>query len=370
MSYSKTNWQDLPSLDTPVNATRLNKIENGIADAHGAIGVDSYSASSTYEVGDYCIYNNKMYKCNTAISTAEAFNSSKWTEVTIPSELIDKGSVVSATEPTGNNRAKIWFKKGTNIQNQIYVKNNSNQYETFANTGAFEKEVTDARGTFNNLDSRIDSIETEVTNARGSFSSLDDRLDDIETEIAEDTITGEGENITLNGTAQNAMKKLVIKGKTEQEQLTGKNKINEPKATWDNYLATNTINSDGSITVTATSANKYAAASKVVCACEQGETYTISLKAISVATANPNVRLGKNNSAVGNIIGYGESVLVNGVYKITKTFTADENFDLFVSLYPKYDTDVIGSAKFYDFQVELGSTVTSYEPYCRRNTKP
>ena len=28
MSYSKTNWQDLPSLDTPVNATRLNKIEN------------------------------------------------------------------------------------------------------------------------------------------------------------------------------------------------------------------------------------------------------------------------------------------------------------------------------------------------------
>lgn len=28
MAYSKTNWQDLPSTTTPLNATNLNKIEN------------------------------------------------------------------------------------------------------------------------------------------------------------------------------------------------------------------------------------------------------------------------------------------------------------------------------------------------------
>lgn len=30
MAYTKTTWQDLPNTTTPVNATNLNKIENGI----------------------------------------------------------------------------------------------------------------------------------------------------------------------------------------------------------------------------------------------------------------------------------------------------------------------------------------------------
>ena len=30
MAYNKTNWQNLPSTDTPINANNLNKIEEGI----------------------------------------------------------------------------------------------------------------------------------------------------------------------------------------------------------------------------------------------------------------------------------------------------------------------------------------------------
>lgn len=30
MAYTKTTWQDLPNTTTPINATNLNKIENGI----------------------------------------------------------------------------------------------------------------------------------------------------------------------------------------------------------------------------------------------------------------------------------------------------------------------------------------------------
>lgn len=33
MSYTKTNWQDLPNTSTPINASNLNKIEDGIAGA-------------------------------------------------------------------------------------------------------------------------------------------------------------------------------------------------------------------------------------------------------------------------------------------------------------------------------------------------
>lgn len=75
------NWQNGI---TPINETNMNKLvqEDMITDA--------YSSSSTYSVGDYCIYGNTLYKCTTAISTAEAFNSNKWTATTIATELASR----------------------------------------------------------------------------------------------------------------------------------------------------------------------------------------------------------------------------------------------------------------------------------------
>ena len=72
------NWQNGI---TPINETNMNKSvqEDMITDA--------YSSSSTYAVGDYCIYENTLYKCTTAISTAEAWNSAHWTATTIATEL-------------------------------------------------------------------------------------------------------------------------------------------------------------------------------------------------------------------------------------------------------------------------------------------
>lgn len=88
MSYTKTNWND--NTAPYINATNLNKIEQGIYDndqkivgMDNVLGYDEYNNSSTYEVGDYCIYNNKIYECNTAIATAEDFDSSKWNETSI-----------------------------------------------------------------------------------------------------------------------------------------------------------------------------------------------------------------------------------------------------------------------------------------------
>lgn len=39
---------------------------------------DKYDSSKTYAVGDYCIYNDTLYKCKTQITSAEEFDSSKW----------------------------------------------------------------------------------------------------------------------------------------------------------------------------------------------------------------------------------------------------------------------------------------------------
>ena len=46
-----------------------------------------FSMSSTYEVGDFVFYYDKLYKCTLAVLTPGAFDESKWTQTTIADEL-------------------------------------------------------------------------------------------------------------------------------------------------------------------------------------------------------------------------------------------------------------------------------------------
>ena len=46
-----------------------------------------YSSTKTYEVDDLVFYNGKLYKCITAITTAEDWDSTKWEETTVASLL-------------------------------------------------------------------------------------------------------------------------------------------------------------------------------------------------------------------------------------------------------------------------------------------
>ena len=59
---------------------------DGVNYAKG-ISSDAYDNSKSYAVGDYCIYDNKLYKCITAITSAEAFDISKWQHTTCGTEL-------------------------------------------------------------------------------------------------------------------------------------------------------------------------------------------------------------------------------------------------------------------------------------------
>lgn len=59
-----------------VGATKMAEIE-----AH-LYGVDEFSATKTYAVGDYVIEDGTVYVCSTAVTTPAAFNESDWTEKT------------------------------------------------------------------------------------------------------------------------------------------------------------------------------------------------------------------------------------------------------------------------------------------------
>ena len=47
----------------------------------------AYNTNKTYTVGEYCIYNNKMYKCITSVDTPGSFNPNSWLETTNSDEL-------------------------------------------------------------------------------------------------------------------------------------------------------------------------------------------------------------------------------------------------------------------------------------------
>lgn len=50
---------------------------------------NEYSSSSTYKVGDYCVYEGKWYRCIVDITTPETWNHSNWTLTNISDEVTE-----------------------------------------------------------------------------------------------------------------------------------------------------------------------------------------------------------------------------------------------------------------------------------------
>ena len=58
-----------------------------------------YSTSATYNVGDYVIYNEQLYRCTTAITTPENWTAAHWTAAVIGSDLTKVSNAVSEKMP-------------------------------------------------------------------------------------------------------------------------------------------------------------------------------------------------------------------------------------------------------------------------------
>ena len=78
-----------------------------------------YSTSGTYAVGDYVTYDGKLYRCVTAIDTAEAWTVAHWTEVTVGGDVADLKSAIASEQDImleilldGTNTSRVfeyWF---------------------------------------------------------------------------------------------------------------------------------------------------------------------------------------------------------------------------------------------------------------------
>ena len=70
------------NVPTPVNPGDI--MTKGVTDGYIT---DAYDPTAIYDVGDYCIYNNTLYKCASAIAVAEPWTAAHWTATDIATEL-------------------------------------------------------------------------------------------------------------------------------------------------------------------------------------------------------------------------------------------------------------------------------------------
>lgn len=93
---SDGGWQVPDS--APTNGSSFCVSSDAVYDALLIIATDiatPYSLSATYTLGSYCTYQNKLYKCTTAITTAEAWNSSHWSQTTLGAIIANLESTVA-----------------------------------------------------------------------------------------------------------------------------------------------------------------------------------------------------------------------------------------------------------------------------------
>lgn len=90
---------------------------------------DAFSELQTYAVGDYCIYESILYKCTTAVSTAGAWDSTKWTSCVVTDEMGSGGGVTynelkqleyDALTPAEKNNGELYFITDTNGDEDVF----------------------------------------------------------------------------------------------------------------------------------------------------------------------------------------------------------------------------------------------------------
>lgn len=70
--------------NTQVNRDAIEQLKTSTGNTEDS----KYNANGVYKVGDYCIYNNELYKCIVSIDEPEEWNKDHWEKTTITEELL------------------------------------------------------------------------------------------------------------------------------------------------------------------------------------------------------------------------------------------------------------------------------------------
>lgn len=107
------------------NSKTITGAINEVAQGGGGGGAsteiiaDDFDATSTYAVGDYVVYDGKLYKCTTAVSTAGQWDANDWTETIVMDEVGQGGGggTTVVANPSGQATADL---EKLQVGNNIY----------------------------------------------------------------------------------------------------------------------------------------------------------------------------------------------------------------------------------------------------------
>lgn len=207
-----------------------------------------------------------------------------------------------------------------------------------------EEDIADIKTEQTTQNTNIEELQNQVETLQEDLESANAEIAELNTDItnmrkAMITVEGQGTDITLENTSENKFVEFGLEGRTEQEQLTGKNLFDG------NFVKKYIDQSTGQ--PTSYEMTNYRAT----------ENY-IELK------ANIEYIASRQDTAKGLILYYYEK---NGDF-----ITASAESQVNIKTTGLYDRDVLlkvvlmncTNDKDYTLQVEQGSTATSYEPYC------
>lgn len=122
-TFNKRNWVN--GQQPAINDTNLNALESDIQtfgnnileEANNGVitklGYDQYSNEETYDIGDYCIYNNTLYVCIVAITTPEDFSTAKWTATSIKELFENTQTTIESLRTTVTSLTTVRTGSGT-----------------------------------------------------------------------------------------------------------------------------------------------------------------------------------------------------------------------------------------------------------------
>lgn len=177
--------------DTPASVEDLiDDINAAITDLNTAIGsipadysqfmaaiAPAYSSSALYAVGSYAWYNGSIYRCTTAITTAETWTAAHWTVAVIGNDVSDLKSAI-------NDHTSQIYSIGTELIGEIQTAN-TRYYDlwqapkqgsvlTFKNVGTINGILgaTKQNGTFQNLIAFTSSVKEGTYTFNEQFKSI------------------------------------------------------------------------------------------------------------------------------------------------------------------------------------------------------
>ena len=117
--------------------------------------------SGSYEYGEYVLYNGAMYRCTSTTGASGAWDSTKWTSVSVGDELASF-IIISDTQPTETSN-KIWI-KDTASQDPVQV-------PTMTEFNALESDVVGISDDVDAIENTLSQLDSDdIANASASVS--------------------------------------------------------------------------------------------------------------------------------------------------------------------------------------------------------